>query len=158
MTKPLPDETSGAWGKALRKRRKALGISMQAAADAAGMSRLTWRRLEQGEPGVALGFMLSAVRVLGMNLQLELAGEDQERAAPPSPPQWLPLEIHLADYPGLQRLAWQLRKGVETLTPREAWELYERNGRHLDAQTLSPEEKALMRALHAVFGGPADDV
>lgn len=158
MARLLPDETTRAWGKTLRKRRKALGISMQAAADAAGMSRLTWRRMEQGEPGVALGFVLAGVRVLDMHMKLELVGEDRGGARSLSATQWLPLEIRLADYPGLQRLAWQLRKGVETLTPREAWELYKRNGRHLDAKLLSPEEKALMGALTIVFGARAEDV
>jgi len=158
MAKLPPNPTTRQWGKTLRDRRKALGISMAAAAEAAGMTRLTWQRIEKGEPGVTLGFVLAAARVLGMDLKLEMAGEDTRTPQPKPGAQWLPLDIRLADYPGLQRLAWQLRKGVETLTPRQAWELYERNGRHLDPDMLNAQERALMRGLRMVLGGARDDV
>lgn len=159
MTPPLSDPAALALGKTLCQRRKALGISMAAAAEAAGMSRYTWHKMERGDPRVALGFLLAAARVLGMQCDLTL--QDQKHAAveaSPDPSDWLPLVIRLADYPGLQRLAWQLREGVETLTPREAWGLYQRNGRHLDPERLQPEERALMQGLRRTFGGDADDV
>ena len=158
MAKRTPDPTIREWGKTLRDRRKALGISMAAAAEAAGMTRPTWQRMEKGEPGVAQGFVLAAARVLGMRIRLEVGSEDQQANQSKLAPGWLPLEIRLTDYPGLQRLAWQLRKGVETLTARQAWELYERNGRHLDPDALSPEERELMRGLRMVLGGAKEDV
>lgn len=146
-------------GHALRKRRKTLGINMVAAAEAAKMSRFTWHKLEKGDDRVALAYLLAAARVLGLECRLALPGEGEAGSKRLTERQdWLPMEIRLADYPGLQRLAWQLRKGVETLTPRQAWELYERNERHLDKDRLQPGEKSLMRTLRRIFGGDSNDV
>ncbi|MGH8115055.1 MAG: helix-turn-helix domain-containing protein [Rhodanobacteraceae bacterium] len=149
------DTVVHALGQALRARRKALGISMTAAAEAAQMSRVTWHRLEKGELGVAWGFLLAAAAALDMEVTL-VAAEAHEAAASgdhaPSLDEWLPLRIHLADFAGLRRLAWQVRQGSEDLSPREAWGLYERNGRHLDKDGLSQRERDLMQALGKTFG------
>jgi transcriptional regulator with XRE-family HTH domain len=143
-------------GQSLRARRKALGISMTAAAEAAQMSRVTWYRLEKGEAGVAWGFLLAAATVLG--LQIHLLPEDATQSETESTgqqlslQQWLPLDIALADFPGLQRLAWQLQEGLDHVTPREAWGLYDRNWRHLDVEGLTSRERALIGALGKTFG------
>src|SRR5699024_5688332 len=113
-------------GRALRERRKAQHISMTAAAEAAGMSRVTWHRLEKGESGVAWGFALAAARSLG--LTMGWVADDgvplsEESTRAPSLESWMPLSIPLDDFPGLRRLAWQVREGLEALSPREAWEL-----------------------------------
>ena len=164
MTTPhIADSSAQALGKRLRARRRALGISMTAAAESAGRSRVTWHRLEKGEGGVAQGFLLAAARVLGLKLHLvpEREGEGETVGAGaqrPSLAQWLPLTIRLEANPGLRRLAWQLRAGLETLTPREAWDLYQRNVHHLDIEALPPQEKSLIRALNATFGGKPIDV
>jgi len=143
-------------GEALRARRKALGISMAAAAETARISRVTWHRLERGEATVALGSLLAAAEVLGLELALEApATPHAAAAAAPSLEAWLPRSIRLQDYPGLQRLAWHVHDGLEALTPREALGLYERNGRHLDQAELSAHEQALIRALRRTFGGAA---
>ena len=139
-------------GAALRKRRKALGINMTAAAEAAGMHRATWHRLEQGETGVAWGLLLAATTALGLDLRILVPGdEDTDRAAPLADA--LPLKIRLEDFPALRRLAWQVGEGVDTLTPREALGLYERNARHIDEPALMPHEKALLHMLRTVFDG-----
>jgi transcriptional regulator with XRE-family HTH domain len=139
-------------GAALRKRRKALGINMTAAAEAAGMSRATWHRLEQGETGVAWGLLLAAATAIGLDLHLLAPGDETTSRAAPAVDA-LPLEIRLEDFPALRRLAWQIGEGIDTLTPREAFGLYERNARHLDEPALMPHEKALLRNLRAVFDG-----
>ena len=141
-------------GQALRARRKALGISMAAAAETARISRVTWHRLEKGEATVALGSLLAAMEVLGLALRAEAPGPTDESTPPPADA--LPVRIRLQDYPGLQRLAWQVGEGLEALTPREALGLYQRNGRHLDQDRLEPREKALIHALHEVLGGGPD--
>lgn len=145
-------------GATLRARRKLLAINMTAAAEAAGISRVTWYRLEKGEPTVALGSLLAAARVLG--LELALRDPDERPVREPGPPErdWLPLTIRLADYPQLRQLAWQIGDASETLTPREALGLYERNWRHLDAPTLEPHERALIKALRHTFGTRSTDV
>ncbi len=149
-------EALEAVGRSLRAQRKALGISMSAAAEAAGMSRVTWYRLEKGEASVAWGFLVAAARALDLQVKLGPKPAVLERAGAldPTPPldKWLPLEIALADFPGLRRLAWQLQEGLESVTPREAWGLYERNWRHLHVDDLPENERALIAGLTKAFG------
>jgi len=158
-TDQLPDQvrdTAATLGRSLRERRKALGISATAAAEAAGMSRVTWHRLEKGEATVALASWLAAAHALGMALPLPAGGTDQPSPAPMSSvDEWLPLHIRLADYPQLRRLAWQVGDMDETLSPREVLGLYGRNWRHVQPQLLEPKERALIDALRRVFGEDA---
>lgn len=148
-----PDTQVVRMGQELRVRRKTLGISMVAAAEAAGMSRVTWHRLEKGEPSVAWGSMMAAGAVLGFQLQWARETDaDDGQPQTPSLDAWLPLHISLADFPGLRTLAWQVHEGLETLSPREAFGLYDRNWRHLDEASLGVEERALVRALNETFG------
>ena len=133
-----------ALGERLRARRKQMGISATAAAEAAGMSRVTLHRLERGEPSVTVGAWLGAAAVMGLELDLH---DPHLRAASPE----LPPQIRLADHPQLKQLAWQLQ-GVETLTPREAFALYERNWRHVDVPALTPSERELVQRLAHAFG------
>lgn len=139
-------------GAELRARRKALGISATSAADAAQMSRVTWHRLEKGEGTVALGSLLAAARVLGLDLILGIAGRKPMAAEDMPPGDWLPLRIRLDDYPQLRELAWQVGDGAEVLSPREALGLYERNWRHVRPDSLEPRERALLDALRRTFG------
>jgi hypothetical protein len=47
-------------------------------------------------------------------------------------------------------LAWQLDEQV-VLTPREAFDVYERNARHLRSNELTLREKTLIENLRKVF-------
>lgn len=157
MARPTVPELALAFGRALRARRRAQRVSTVAAADAAGMSRVTWSRIEHGETGVAWRFVLAAASAAG----LEIHG--QAGSAPAAPAvagggEWLPLKIHLEEFPGLQRLAWQRDATLQTLVPRAAWELYDRNRRHLNRAGLSAAEKALIGALGQVYGSLDADV
>jgi transcriptional regulator with XRE-family HTH domain len=137
-------------GATVRRRRKALGISAVAAAEAAGISRVTLHRIEKGEPAVTMGAYL---RVL-VALSLQVTVRPQEEAVvPQETPRhgWLPARIRIADYPWLKELAWQVH-GLQELTPREALGIYERNWRHLDPATLSAPERELVDALRLVLG------
>jgi hypothetical protein len=42
---------------------------------------------------------------------------------------------------------------AETLSPTEAWDIYERNRRHMDEQALTAIERQLIHALRLAFGG-----
>lgn len=148
-------EAAATLGQAVRARRKAMGITTTAAAEAAGMSRVTWHRLEKGESTVALGSWLAAARVLGMALLLPGDAKPSPASLVPSPDDWLPLRIRLADYPQLRRLAWQVGDATETLSPREALGLYGRNWRHVQPELLEPKERALIDALRQAFGEDA---
>lgn len=63
-----------------------------------------------------------------------------------------PAPTRLDDYPQLRGLAWQVADGAQTVSPREALGLYERNWRHLQVEKLEPHERALIEALRHVFG------
>jgi transcriptional regulator with XRE-family HTH domain len=146
-----------ALGTQLRARRKALRVSSTAAAEAAGMSRVTLHRIEKGEPSVAAGAWANAMAALGMSL-VALNAEDADtagvHASPADLTEWIPVRVRLADYPQLKALAWQVH-GTDTLSPLEALGIYERNARHLDAAALSPAEQALLQALRTGLGGGA---
>lgn len=145
---PAIDEAAGrrlvALGEQLRARRKQLGIAAAAAAEAAGLSRVTLHRIERGEPGVTLGAWAGVAEALGLQFALV-----DPAAATPAPA--LPARIRLADYPQLRKLAWQLH-GVEEITPEQALSLYERNWRHVDAAALQPGERELVDTLAATLG------
>lgn len=156
---PIPIDQSTAQlqalGEQLRARRKALRVSSTAAAEAAGMSRVTLHRIEKGEPSVAGGAWAHAVAALGMTLQVRNA-DASEAANALTPPadlaQWIPVRVRLADFPQLKALAWQVH-GTDTLSPMEALGIYERNARHLDTAAMSPAEQALLQALRTGLGG-----
>lgn len=146
-----------ALGGQLRARRKALRVSSTAAAEAAGMSRVTLHRIEKGEPSVAVGAWADAMVALGMTL-LARNAEDGAAAGTHERPTdlsaWIPVRVRLADYPQLQALAWQVH-GTDSLTPLEALAIYERNARHLDTAAISAAEQALLQALRTGLGSGA---
>lgn len=138
-------------GAQIRARRRQLGVSATAAAESAGISRVTWYRIEKGEASVAAAGYANAVHVLGMHWRLG-AEEDGLSAGSPELDGWLPARISVADYPELKKLAWQV-SGDEVLTPREALSIYERNVRHLDNSALTARERGLIAALRVAIAG-----
>jgi transcriptional regulator with XRE-family HTH domain len=131
-------------GQQLRRARKQQKVSAVAAAQAAGMSRVTLHRIERGQASVAM----SAWVALADSLGLDLALVDRNAATAALE---LPERIRLQDYPQLKALAWQLN--LSELSPRQALQLYERNWRHLDASVLSVAERELIERLAGAFGG-----
>ncbi|MEX1167862.1 MAG: XRE family transcriptional regulator [Hydrogenophaga sp.] len=141
-----------ALGAQIRARRKALHIHATAAAESAGISRVTQHRIEKGEPSVAIGSWANASTALGLEWIAHLPGEttgSPERATDTM--QWIPVSVRLADYPQLKSVAWQVH-GASVLTAAEALDIYERNARHLDRATMSTKELALLTALQTAFG------
>jgi transcriptional regulator with XRE-family HTH domain len=136
-------------GQRIRAHRKALRVSATAAAEAAGMSRVTFYRIEQGEPSVAMGAYLSASAALGLDLELATSGA---RAIGARSPPRIPKAIRLEDYPQLRRLAWQ-RKPTDSITAKEALKLYERNWRHVDRGAMDAHELGLVTLLVDTLGG-----
>jgi transcriptional regulator with XRE-family HTH domain len=133
-------------GEQLRAAREQQKVSAVAAAEAAGVSRVTLHRIERGEPSVAMGAWIAVATTLGATLGLL----HPHAAAKTSLA--LPERIRLDDYPQLRKLAWQL-PGVQELSPKEALDLYERNWRHVDRASLSPAESSLIEALSQALGG-----
>ena len=123
------------------------------------MSRVTLHRIERGEASVAMAAYFSATAALGLELQVvtppaRTRGSRVDPIAPPAPPAppapaaspTFPETIRLADYPQLERLAWQ-QHGLVEVSPAEALSLYERNWRHVDLQAMDLHEHALVKAL-----------
>ena len=57
------------FGALIRDRRRTLGLSQQALADAIGASRLWVNQVERGKPRAELGLVLRALDRLGVNLR-----------------------------------------------------------------------------------------
>lgn len=132
-------------GERIRTARKRQRVTTVAAAEAAGVSRVTLHRIERGEPTVAVGAWVAVATALGLSFDLL----DAKATAGTTK---LPKKIRLRDFPQLKKLAWQLQ-GTDEVTPRDALDLYERNWRHVDRAALSDSEAALIDALSREFGG-----
>jgi len=153
---PFADQATvaqlGAVGRHIRLRRKALRISATAAAEAAGMSRVTLHRIEGGEASVTMGAYLNVMTALGLVMNVTpQVDREAPLASEAADDRALPERIRLADYPALARLAWHA-PGATELTPGEALSLYERNWRHLDRDSLSENERALLAHLVKELG------
>lgn len=158
VTSAAVDTLAVGIGRQIRSHRKALGVSATTAAEAAGMSRVTWYRLEKGATSVTLGACLSALSVLGLDLKMiQAADHAQGSDSEPNNTESIPVRVAFADYPQLKQLAWQIH-GVDTLSPQEALSLYERNFRHLDLEAMEIHERQLIDALRQVFSGENRDV
>ncbi len=144
-------------GEQIRTHRKALRLNATAVAEAAGISRVTLHRIEKGEPSVTMGAYLNAMAALGLKFGISVPGETRAVRQAAGQAGWIPARIRLADYPQLAQLAWQVQ-GTEILTPQEAWDLYERNWRHVDTGALLEHERNLIDALQLVFGSGARHV
>ncbi|MFC4127982.1 helix-turn-helix domain-containing protein [Nocardia rhizosphaerae] len=140
-------------GGILRARRQNLGISATAAAEAAGVSRVTLYRIERGEPSVTMGAYLNAISALGLRLDLGPPGPRQVQEAPGTPSRSDGTStIRIGDYPQLRAITWQLAASTE-VTPKEALNLYERNWRHVDHAAMDAREKDFVDYLVDTVGG-----
>lgn len=139
-------------GRRLRDRRRALSLSAKTTAEAAGMSRVTLHRIEAGSPAVTIGAYMNAAVALG--LRLTLTDDSLERRPVPKreqpDTQEVPETVRVGDYPQLKAVAWQLRADTE-LPAAEALRLYERNWRHVDQDSMSDAERALVQRLAEKF-------
>src|SRR5690606_34221476 len=134
-------------GAQIRLHRKALGLNAVVTAEAANISRVTLHRIEKGEGSVNMAAYLRTLTALGLSLELVEAGSTRKQTFQEPA---IPVRISLVDYPVLKSLAWQVH-GTDTLTPQEAWDIYDRNRRHANLEKASAEELALMDALEQVF-------
>jgi transcriptional regulator with XRE-family HTH domain len=141
----------GALGQKIRAHRKGLRVSATAAAEAAGMSRVTLHRIEKGEPSVTMGAYLNAIAALGLDFGVVEPSPSADHVDSEDKAGWIPARISLADYPQLKQLAWQVN-GTDALSPVEVQSIYERNWRHVNVQALQPKEQQLIDALKTAFG------
>jgi transcriptional regulator with XRE-family HTH domain len=59
-----------ALGQRIRDERKRQKVSAADAAEAAGVSRVTWHRIEQGQVSVTMGAYMNALAALGLELDV----------------------------------------------------------------------------------------
>ena len=63
-------EALAALGAELRQKRRSLKINATAAAEAAGVSRVTLHRIEAGNPSITVGALTAVAHTLGFRLEL----------------------------------------------------------------------------------------
>lgn len=124
-------------GSKIRARREELGLTMNQAADAAGVSRVTVHRIERGTPSVTMGAYLNVIAALSMRVDLN--------------PNSSGATIRVGDYPQLRLIAWQLGADTE-ISEADALQLYERNWRHIDHAALQRRERAFLQHLTDTWG------
>jgi len=138
-------------GRLVKRYRKSFKITANAAAETAGISRVTLHRIEKGEPTVSMGAYLNVISALDLNLRLS-AKVDVEREVGRGRVGQLPVRVSLTDYPQLKELAWHVQ-GIDELSLIEAHSIYERNKRFLDNEKLSDNERELIDSLSVAFEG-----
>jgi len=67
-----------ALGERIRLARIRRSLSTVVFAERMGVSRMTLSRLEKGDPNIALGTYLRALRILGLERDLDLLAKDDE--------------------------------------------------------------------------------
>ncbi len=137
-----------ALGERIRLRRKQLKVPATVAAEAAGMSRVTWHRIERGEPSVTMGAYMGATTAVGLSIELAQVQTDKPARVLAA----VPKRIELARYPQLAQLAWHLG-GTGDLAPQDALNVYERNWRHVQLDAMATEERELLQLLVTTLGG-----
>lgn len=140
-------------GQLIMQHRKSFKITANAAAETAGISRVTLHRIEKGEPTVSMGAYLNVMSALDLNLHLSAKTDIGDTANAGSVGK-LPVRVSLSDYPHLKELAWHVQ-GVDELSLVEAHSIYERNKRFLDTENLSDSEQELIELLGVAFEGVA---
>ena len=147
-------------GQLIRQHRRSFKITANAAAQTAGISRVTLHRIEKGEPTVSMGAYLNVVSALDLNLHLSAKGDkadkddkdDKGYEVNGDDVGKLPVRLSFSDYPQLKELAWHVQ-GVDELSLVEAYSIYERNKRFLDVENLSDSEQELIELLGVAFEG-----
>jgi transcriptional regulator with XRE-family HTH domain len=149
-----------ALGERLRLARRRRKKTAHQIASEAGITRVTLRRVEAGEPGVLMGTYLRVLATLGLAQDLILVArddmhgrrlQDEELTLAAVPKTARKQRIRLADYPMLREVAWSTDGDAE-LTPREAFALYERNWRHIDRAAMGRREQNLVERLTKTVG------
>lgn len=136
-------------GQQIKQHRKTHKLSANAVATAAGLSRTTLHRIEAGEPSVAAGAYWAAVAALGLRCGIV--------ETPTTGLEVLPDQIDLNRYPQLKLLAWHVQ-GTQFVSPRQAWDIYMRNWRHIEEAKIQDAEKKLIEQLRAEFEGLGEHV
>ena len=147
------------FGERLRLARLRRRLTAQQVADSAGITRVTLHRAEAGDAAVTMGTYIKVMAVMALDADVGLLARDDTaghlmqdaqlpaRRAGTS----FPRRIRLAKYPQLRSIAWGLAEDAE-VGPIEAFQMYERNWRHVEMAAMEPAEQALLAKLTATIG------
>jgi transcriptional regulator with XRE-family HTH domain len=137
-----------ALGQQIRAQREALGVRINSAARASGISRTTLMRIERGTNSVCINSYIQLCKALGLDLDilkpLGLPIPKTEKDAVEFNIDGA--HIRIRDYPQLKSLSWQLNHDI-LLTDKEAIGIYERNKRFLEIREIDERERLLMQRL-----------
>ena len=139
-----------ALGARLRARRRDLGVSAVDTAEAAGLSRVTLHRIENGNPAVTIGAYLNVAAALGLRLGVVEPFEQEASEVAGSGSGSGSAGLRVGDYPQLRQIAWQLHDETE-LTEEEALQLYERNWKYVDRDAMDQRESEFVQHLADVY-------
>lgn len=147
-----------ALGERLRLARRRRRMTAQEVAAQAGVTRVTLRRAEAGEPAVTMATYVKVLATLGLAQDLVLVARDdtcgrRQQDAQLQRPAGVktPAAIRVADYPLLHEAAWSTDPDAK-LSPAEAFAVYERNWRHIDHAAMGAKERELLERLTATVG------
>ena len=147
------------FGARLRLARQRRHLSAQYVADLASITRVTLHRAELGDAAVTMGTYIKVMAAMDLGADVALLVRDDKtghllqdaRLAARRVGTTFPRRIRLAKYPQLKSIAWSLADDAE-IGPAEAFQLYERNWRHVDTASMEPAERALLGKLTATIG------
>ncbi|MEY4268334.1 MAG: hypothetical protein RIS90_2869 [Pseudomonadota bacterium] len=147
------------FGERLRLARLRQRLTAQQVADLAGITRVTLHRAEAGDAAVPLGTYVKVMAAMALDAEVALLARDDKAAHLEQDAQLparragtgFPRRIRLAKYPQLRSIAWGLAEDAE-VGPTEAFQLYERNWRHVEIDAMEPAEQALLAKLTATIG------
>ena len=147
------------FGERLRLARLRRRLTAQQVADSAGITRVTLHRAEAGDAAVTMGTYIKVMAAMALDADVALLVRD-DTAGHLVPDAQLPARragtsfprrIRLAKYPQLRSIARGLAEDAE-VGPTEAFQLYERNWRHVEMAAMEPAEQALLAKLTATIG------
>ena len=147
-------------GSRIRARRKELGVSATAAAEAAGISRVTLHRVEHGEPSVTMGAYVGVLSAIGLDLhhvteptpQTSAQESIRDNTAPTALDARAKPMVRLTEFPQLRAVAWHLPDSAE-ITEQDALTLYESNWRYVDHTAMDGHESDFVKYLADTWGG-----
>lgn len=135
-------------GVDLRVQRKRLGVTAEIAAKAAGISRVTLHRIENGSPGASIGAVYQVASALG--LELRLCDRSVQPANNLETEEVVPLTIVIDRNPFLKSLCWHI-PNQKVLSAREAHDIYEKGSKFLQDTEVTDEELRLITNLKQMF-------
>ena len=147
------------FGERLRLARLRRRLTAQQVADTAGITRVTLHRAEAGDAAVTMGTYIKVMAAMALDADVGLLVRDDTAGHLVQDSQLparrtgtsFPRRIRLAKYPQLRSIAWGLAEDAE-VGPTEAFQLYERNWRHVEMAAMEPAEQALLAKLTATIG------